>query len=78
MSDAPTWWRDRAGRHGRCPVEGGIKARSSAAQIGAAPGGRRGSSTVLESLGVGGRLDRGRSYARAGQVLCLDVSTPGR
>jgi uncharacterized Zn finger protein len=31
---------------------------------------------VLESYGLGGRMQRGRSYARAGQVLSLDVS-PG-
>ena len=28
---------------------------------------------VLEQLGVGGRLARGRSYARAGQIISLDV-----
>lgn len=31
---------------------------------------------VLESYGLGGRMQRGRRYARAGQVLSLDVS-PG-
>jgi uncharacterized Zn finger protein len=31
---------------------------------------------VLESFGLGGRMQRGRRYARSGQVLSLDV-TPG-
>ncbi len=30
--------------------------------------------TVLESYGLGGRMTRGRTYARKGQVLSLDVS----
>lgn len=30
--------------------------------------------TVLESFGLGGRMQRGRRYARQGQVLDLDVS----
>jgi uncharacterized Zn finger protein len=54
------------------PVEGGLKARST-----------RGAITrnwwsdrfiaVLESIGVGGRLQRGRAYARQGQVIELGV-----
>lgn len=57
------------------PVEGGLKARS-----------KRGAMTqtwwserfvgVLEDIGLGNRLQRGRSYARKGQVLALDV-VPG-
>lgn len=57
------------------PVEGGLKARS-----------RRGSIAqhwwserfieVLEQLGLGNRLQRGRNYARRGQVMSLDVG-PG-
>ena len=31
--------------------------------------------TVLDSYGLGGRMTRGRAYARKGQVLSLDVST---
>src|SRR5205823_4524603 len=30
---------------------------------------------VLESYGLGGRMQRGRRYARAGQVLSLDVES---
>lgn len=30
---------------------------------------------VLESFGLGGRMQRGRRYARTGQVISLDVST---
>lgn len=32
---------------------------------------------VLESYGLGGRMQRGRRYARAGQVLSLQVSSGG-
>jgi uncharacterized Zn finger protein len=32
---------------------------------------------VVEALGIGGRLSRGRSYARAGQIVSLDVSAGG-
>jgi uncharacterized Zn finger protein len=31
--------------------------------------------TVLDSYGLGGRMTRGRAYARKGQVLSLEVST---
>ena len=53
-------------------VEGGIKARSKRGAIAQTWWSERFIS-VLESLGVGGRLDRGRNYARAGQV----VDVPG-
>ena len=49
-------------------VEGGIKARSKRGAIGEQWWSRR-FIAVLESAGLGGRLARGRSYARAGQVL---------
>jgi uncharacterized Zn finger protein len=57
------------------PVEGGIVARSRRGQIGESWWSRR-FLEVLESLGIGGRLDRGRSYARKGQVIAMDVA-PG-
>ncbi len=53
----------------------GIKARSRRGAIGETWWSRR-FVEVLESLGWGARLQRGRRYARAGQVLALDVS-PG-
>jgi uncharacterized Zn finger protein len=49
-------------------VEGGIKARSKRGAIGEQWWSRR-FIGVLESYGMSGRLARGRSYARAGQVL---------
>jgi uncharacterized Zn finger protein len=56
-------------------VDGGIKARSARGAIGESWWSRR-FLAVLESFALGSRLTRGRSYARAGQVLTLDVA-PG-
>jgi uncharacterized Zn finger protein len=56
-------------------VEGGLKAQSTRGDIGESWWSRR-FIAVLESLALGGRLARGRSYARAGQVLSLDIE-PG-
>ncbi len=56
-------------------VEGGIRARSTRGAIGASWWSKR-FLAVLESFALGSRLTRGRSYARAGQVLSLDVA-PG-
>lgn len=56
-------------------VEGGLRARSERGAIGESWWSKR-FLAVLESLAMGGRLTRGRSYARAGQVLSLEVS-PG-
>jgi uncharacterized Zn finger protein len=57
------------------PVEGGLKARSGRGAIGETWWSRR-FLAVLESLAIGSRLARGRSYARKGQVLSLTVA-PG-
>ena len=54
-------------------VEGGIKARSKRGAIGEQWWSRR-FIGVLESYGLSGRLARGRSYARAGQVLDFNLS----
>ena len=54
-------------------VEGGIKARSRRGAIGEQWWSRR-FIGVLESYGMSGRLARGRSYARAGQVLDFRLS----
>ena len=54
-------------------VDGGIKARSKRGAIGEQWWSRRFIS-VLESYGMSGRLARGRSYARAGQVLDFELS----
>ncbi len=55
-------------------VEGGIKARSDRGSIGKSWWSKRWVN-VLESLGMGTRLTRGRSYARQGQVLSIDIET---
>ncbi|MGC4748504.1 SWIM zinc finger family protein [Micromonospora sp. DT201] len=57
-------------------VDGGLRARSARGAIGRSWWSRR-FLEVLESFALGTRLTRGRSYARAGQVLTLDVA-PGR
>ena len=49
-------------------VEGGIKAKSKRGAIGSQWWSQR-FIAVLESYGISGRLQRGRSYARKGQVL---------
>jgi uncharacterized Zn finger protein len=56
-------------------VEGGLTARSTRGAIGTTWWSKR-FIAVLESLGAGGRLTRGRAYARKGQVLSLDL-VPG-
>jgi uncharacterized Zn finger protein len=56
-------------------VEGGIRARSTRGAIGTSWWSKR-FLAVLESFALGTRLTRGRSYARAGQVLALSVA-PG-
>jgi uncharacterized Zn finger protein len=54
-------------------VEGGIKARSKRGAIGEQWWSRR-FIGVLESHGMSGRLARGRTYARAGQVLDFELA----
>jgi uncharacterized Zn finger protein len=53
-------------------VDGGLKARSTRGAIGQTWWSERFVS-VLEYLGLGNRLQRGRNYARKGQVISLDV-----
>lgn len=57
------------------PAEDGIQARSRRGAIGETWWSRR-FIELLESFGVGSRLKRGRNYARAGQVVELEVE-PG-
>jgi uncharacterized Zn finger protein len=57
------------------PVEGGIAARSKRGGIGETWWSQR-FIALLESFGVGSRLQRGRNYARRGQVVELEVE-PG-
>ncbi|GIJ78611.1 Uncharacterized conserved protein, contains Zn finger domain [Micromonospora phaseoli] len=56
-------------------VDGGLRARSTRGAIGVSWWSRR-FLEVLESFALGTRLTRGRAYARAGQVVSLDVN-PG-
>ena len=63
MSDWRDWGPSRPVR-----VEGGVRAKSRRGSIGEQWWSRR-FIEVLESYGMSGRLARGRSYARAGQVL---------
>jgi uncharacterized Zn finger protein len=57
------------------PVQGGLVARSVRGGIGEQWWSRR-FIEVMESFALGGRLTRGRNYARKGQVISLDVA-PG-
>lgn len=54
------------------PVDSGLKARSTRGAIALTWWSER-FVDVLESIGVGGRLERGRSYARKGQVVDLTI-----
>ena len=54
-------------------VEGGLKARSARGAIAQTWWSGR-FIEVLEGIGMGNRLQRGRSYARKGQVMSLDVA----
>lgn len=54
-------------------VKGGIKAQSKRGQFGQSWWARRWIA-VLESFDIGGRLQRGRSYARGGQVVSINVA----
>src|SRR5262245_40337330 len=56
------------------PIEaqGGIKAESRQGDFGKSWWAKRWQ-TVLDSFRIGGRLERGRTYARKGQVLAIDI-----
>lgn len=54
------------------PVKGGIKAKSARGKIGETWWSHRWIA-VLESFNLGARLTRGRSYARKGQVMSLEI-----
>lgn len=58
------------------PVDGGLRARSQRGAIGETWWSRR-FLDLLDSFGMGGRIDRGRTYARKGQVISMEVH-PGR
>jgi len=65
------WWRDSEASGPR-EARGGIKAHSRRGAFGQSWWARRWLD-VLERLELGGRLTRGRSYARRGQVLDIAI-----
>ena len=74
MPDEPWWMRDRP--RPRIAVTDGIKARSKRGAFATKWWAQRWIA-VLEGFNLGARLQRGRTYARGGQVLGIDVA-PGR
>jgi uncharacterized Zn finger protein len=71
--DDPDWWRSRHPEStGPREAPGGIKAHSKRGQFGQSWWARRWLG-VLERLELGGRLSRGRAYARRGQVLDIEI-----
>lgn len=69
------WWLD--GTPGRPrKVEGGIQIAGTRGAVARTWWSQR-FLAVLESIGVGGRMARGRTYARAGQIVSLDVAAGG-
>jgi uncharacterized Zn finger protein len=69
------WWRYESPRPKK-EVKGGIKAQSKRGDFGVTWWGRRWM-TAIESFTDSGRLQRGRSYARGGQTLNINVQ-PGK
>jgi uncharacterized Zn finger protein len=65
------WWEYESS--GPIEVQGGIKARSKRGAIGEQWWSQR-FLAVLDSYGMAGRLQRGRSYARRGQVIEFTLS----
>jgi uncharacterized Zn finger protein len=68
------WWNDyrRFKRSIPRATKGGIKAQSKRGTFGESWWAKRWI-TVLESFDIGARLGRGRSYARRGQVLSIEI-----
>jgi len=69
------WYRDYFPPSKTIAAKGGIKARSKRGAFATSWWGRRWLD-VLETLNLGGRLQRARTYARKGQVLNIDIE-PG-
>ena len=75
MSPSKRWGDRFPPRSAPRPVADGLTARSARGDIGESWWSRR-FIDVLESFAIGSRLTRGRSYARKGQVVSLEVA-PG-
>ena len=67
------WWRYYTPKPAR-EVKGGIKAQSKRGAFATSWWGQRWIK-VLESFNIGARLNRGRAYARKGQVLDIEIET---
>lgn len=74
MPENPWWLRERPAK--RIAVADGIKARSKRGAFATQWWAKRWIA-VLEGFNLGARLQRGRTYARRGQVLGIEVK-PGR
>lgn len=72
MSDRPFWADEDYVARKPLRVAGGIQIHSTRGAVARTWWSAR-FIGVLEELGVGGRLSRGRSYARSGQIVSLDV-----
>lgn len=70
------WFRDFYPKSKPKAVKGGIKAQSRTGAFGKSWWAKRWIA-VLESFHIGSRLQRGRSYARNGQVTTIDIA-PGK
>jgi uncharacterized Zn finger protein len=68
------WWREFYPRSKPRAAKGGIKAQNKRGAFGTSWWAKRWIA-VLESFNIGARLSRGRSYARNGQVLSIDVQS---
>jgi uncharacterized Zn finger protein len=66
------WWRDEYPRTARKEVKGGIKARSRRGPFGENWWARRWVE-AMELFHSDSRLARGRTYARSGQVISIDI-----
>ncbi|MGM1057951.1 SWIM zinc finger family protein [Saccharothrix sp. Mg75] len=73
-ADRDDWHGERPGARRAVRVEGGLTLRSRRGDVARTWWSRR-FVEVLESFGMGGRLARGRGYARTGQVMSLSLST---
>src|SRR3954451_18811646 len=66
------WYREFYPRSRPRAAKGGIRAQSKRGGFGESWWAKRWIA-VLEGFGIGARMQRGRSYARAGQVLSVEV-----
>jgi uncharacterized Zn finger protein len=69
------YWNDWGKYKPRIQAKGGIRAQSKRGSFGETWWGKRWVAT-LESFDIGARMGRGRSYARNGSVLSIDIA-PG-